>query len=101
MLVGSGAVVLHAALYSLAEGPETQQVFGGSALPLCLVTPGGFCRVFWPLHPTVSHFLGAACFTCPSQAEAVAAAGGQSGKSVLAIPESSVPLSLGEALKAG
>lgn len=41
MLVSTGAVVLHTTLYSLAEGPETQQVFGGSALALSLATPGG------------------------------------------------------------
>lgn len=39
---------------------------------------------FWPLHPAVLHLFGAACFTCLSQA------GGQSGKSVLASPESSL-----------
>lgn len=30
MLVGTRAVVLPSTLHSLAEGPETQQVFGGS-----------------------------------------------------------------------
>lgn len=41
MLVGTRAVVLHATLCILAEGPETQQVFGGSALALSLVTQEG------------------------------------------------------------
>lgn len=81
MLVGTGAVVLHTTLYSLAEGPEAQQVFGGSARALSLVTPGGCCHVFWPLYPTVLHLFGAACFTSPSQTAAVVIAGGQSGKS--------------------
>lgn len=68
---------------------------------LSLVPPGGCCHGFWPLHPTVLHQFSAAPFTCPSQAAAVAVAGGQSGKSVLASSESSVSLSLGETLKAG
>lgn len=101
MLVSTRAVVLHTTLCSLAEGPETQQVFSGFALVLSLVTPGGCCHLFWPLYPTVLHLFGAACFTCPSWAAAVAVARWQSGKSVLASPESSVCLSLGGALRAG
>lgn len=46
MLVGTRAVVLHTTVPSLAVGPETQQVFGGSALALSLLTPGGCCHVF-------------------------------------------------------
>lgn len=71
------------------------------ALALSLVTPGGCCPGFCSLHLAVLHLFGAASFTCPSQTATVAVAGGQSGRRVLASPESSVSLSLGEALKAG
>lgn len=50
------------------------------ALALSSGTPGGYCHGLWPLCPTVLHHFSAACFTCPSQAAAVAVAGGQRGK---------------------
>lgn len=46
MLVGSRAVVLHTTLCILAEGPETQQVFGGSALAPSLLTQEGAAIFF-------------------------------------------------------
>lgn len=70
-------------------------------LALSLGTPGGYCHGLWPLHPTVLRHFSTASFTCPSQAAAVAVAGGQGDKSVLTSRECFVTLSLGEALKAG
>jgi len=101
LLVSTRAVLLCTTSRSSARGPDTPQAFGGPGPSSFLGDPKEWGHVLWPLHPTVLDHFSAACFTCLSQAAAVAVAGGQRRKSVLASCECSVTLSLGEALKAG